>query len=275
MPAAVQECMEKWVYACGHVWVCMQVCLHTRVHGLVYAKTEKDKQIVSLKQWESAWVKTNNRSSYSTKTDKWGQGSSPKVSPEHFSSHSSTKLTALPSPLLDGPANSFQMNVVYLAYWLNQLLQLTGTSHFPERQIWNFKTGDRSPPPPFQEGITALCEEGQLALHKAAQLQNQESEEEMKGSSAWSRFLEPGWLFLFFFFNTKLLISFSMKTEMALANTVTKSAWFIKIFRLPWHTDKWRDTLDKRLWAWMEENREFLFGRCSTACVKERHSQWP
>lgn len=54
MPAAVQECMEKWVYACGHVWVCMQVCLHIRVHGLVYAKTEKDKQIVSLKQWESA-----------------------------------------------------------------------------------------------------------------------------------------------------------------------------------------------------------------------------
>lgn len=195
--------MSRCVYASRHVWLCMQVCLHTSVHRLVCAKW-REKQSMCLKQLESAWVKMNNRSSYSIKTDKWGQESSPKVSAEHFSSHSSTKCAALRSPLLDGAANSFQMNVVYLAYWLNQLLQLAGTSHFPERQIWSFKTGDHFPPPPVQEGITALCEEGRLTLHKAVQLQNHEPEEEMKASSAWGKFLELGWLFLFFF-NTNYL----------------------------------------------------------------------
>lgn len=231
----------------------MQLCLHTSVYRLVRAKQRERNRLYVWSSWSlHEWKQTTG----AIKTDKWGQGSSPKVSAEHFSSHSSTKRTALHSPLLDGTANSFQMSVVYLAYWLNQLLQPTGTSHLPERQIWNFKTGDCSHCP-FQEGVTALCEEGRLALHKAAQIQSYKLEEEMKASSAWRKFLEHGWLFLFFF-NTKLLISFRMKTEMASENTVTKSAWFIKIFRLPCHTDKWCDALDKRLWTWMGRTGNFF-----------------
>lgn len=89
----------------------------------------------------------NNRSFYSITMDKWGQGNSPKLSAEHFSSRSSTKCTTLHSRLLDGASNSLQMNAVYLAPWLKQLLKLTGTSHFAERQIWNLKCGNPSPAP--------------------------------------------------------------------------------------------------------------------------------
>lgn len=144
MPVCVCGCIGKHVYACGHLWLCMQLCLHTSVYRLVRAKQRERNRLYVWSSWSlHEWKQTTG----AIKTDKWGQGSSPKVSAEHFSSHSSTKRTALHSPLLDGTANSFQMSVVCLAYWLNQLLQPTGTSHLPERQIWNFKTGDCSPLP--------------------------------------------------------------------------------------------------------------------------------
>ena len=170
----------------------MQVCLHTSAHRLVRVKQRETSKLYLWSSWSPhEWKRTTGAPMWSRWTNRVRKVL-PK-SPLNTLAHTA----ALNSPLLDGAANSFQMNVVYLAYWWNQLLQLTGTSHFPERQIWNFKAGEHSPPPPFQEGITALCEEGQLALHEAAQLQNHEFEEEMKASSAWRKFLEPGWLFLF------------------------------------------------------------------------------
>lgn len=131
-------CMLVDIYGCACNCVCTQVFT-----GLYVQNRERNRLYV----WSSGSLHEWKQTTGAIKTDKWGQGSSPKVSAEHFSSHSSTKRTALHSPLLDGTANSFQMSVVYLAYWLNQLLQPTGTSHLPERQIWNFKTGDCSPLP--------------------------------------------------------------------------------------------------------------------------------
>lgn len=74
----------------------------------------------------------------------------------------------LRSPLLHGAANSFQMKDVYLAYWLNQLLPLTGTSHFPQRQIGDMRTGRGSHVLPFPEGKTALWDQACVTPGSAA-----------------------------------------------------------------------------------------------------------
>lgn len=91
------------------------------------------------------------------------------------------------------------------------------------------RTGCGSPVPLFPEGITVLCDQACVTPGSAA-----------PGPWAWrgneSKFCLRKtlrtWVAVsfFIFFNVKLLISFSMETEMASENTATESAWLIKIF---------------------------------------------
>lgn len=135
--ACTHECMRKWAYVCGHVRLCVQLCLHTSVHRLVRAKWRETNRLYAWSSWSPCERKRTTGASIRSE---WTNGVR-EVLPNSLPSTSAhtAALNALLFPrLLDRASNSFQMNVVYLAYWLNQLLQLTGTSQYTERQIGNF-----------------------------------------------------------------------------------------------------------------------------------------
>lgn len=148
--------MYSWVHE--EMGVCLRACSSVRAsvsaHKCSQACTCK-METNRLHAWSSWSPCEQKRTTGASIRSEWTNGVR-EVLPDSLLSTSAhtAALNALLFPrLLDGASNSFQMNVVYLAYWLNQLLQLTGTSQYTERQIGNFtnfKTGDPFPCPSFK-----------------------------------------------------------------------------------------------------------------------------
>lgn len=115
----LQKVCRLWLKIC--VRACVHACTGMPVH---WCEIQKEERSFYFKQLGLQWSKTNNRSLYSTVMDKWVRKFLP--GPWQDPSVHTASPNAYPfAPIyLTRMSNSFHMSAIYLAFWLNQLLQL-------------------------------------------------------------------------------------------------------------------------------------------------------